>query len=78
MSQEMSCGNSTLREKERVCVCVNGFIVDSHTHAPLLYLALRPDDQVRHFINIHVGYMTLSSESVAAAVFVLFSSQAHL
>ena len=45
--------------RERVCVCVNGFIVD--WHPPLsVYLALRANDQVRHFINIHLHYIYFS------------------
>ena len=39
---------------------MNGFLVDPHPHPhPPLYLALKADDQVRRFINIHLHYITL-------------------
>ena len=38
---------------------LNGFIVDcTPSPSPSAYLALRADDQVRRFINIHLHYIT--------------------
>ena len=61
-------GREREREREResvcVCVCVDGFIVECPRSPPPLsvYLALRANDQVRHFINIHLHYITGMTE----------------
>ena len=49
------------RERESVCVCVDGFIVECPLPPlpPSVHLALRANDQVRCFINIHLHYITL-------------------
>ena len=43
-----------------VCVYVNGLIVDcrSPPHTPSVYLAIRVDDHVLCFKNIHLHYIT--------------------
>ena len=47
-------------ERERLYVCVDGFIVECpSTLPPSVCLALRANDQVRRFINIHLHYITL-------------------
>ena len=44
--------------RERESVCVKGFIVVCPLPPPPVYLALRSNDQVRGFINIHMHYIT--------------------
>ena len=40
-------------------MCVDGFIAECPRSRPLpVYLALRANDQVRRFINIHLHYIT--------------------
>ena len=53
-------------ERESVCVCVCVFrwihrwvSPTPTTHPPSVYLALRANDHVRRFINIHLHYITL-------------------
>ena len=58
-------GGGRERGRERVCVCVcvcvDWFIVECPRSPPpptSVYLALRTNDQVRRFINIHLNYIT--------------------
>ena len=64
------CGGGGGREREGreerervcvcVCVCVDRFIVECPSPPPLsVYLALRANDQVGHFISIHLHCITL-------------------
>ena len=46
------------RERERVYVCVCRLIHRWVPPNPFVYLALRANDQVRRFINIHLHYIT--------------------
>ena len=53
-------GRGGERERESVCVCVDRFIVECPSPPPLsVYLALRANDQVGHFISIHLHCITL-------------------
>ena len=46
-------------ERECVCVCVDRFIVECPSPPPLsVYLALRANDKVSHFTNVHLHYIT--------------------
>ena len=59
-------GEGGERERVCVCVCVDGFIVECpHSpHPSSVYLALRANDEVRCFINIHLRlhYITFTDD----------------
>ena len=61
--------------RERVCVCVDRFIVECPpTYPPLppsVYLALRANDQVRRSINIHLHYITLQCQILLTVLLVV-------